>query len=66
MLHTTSTPPLHIEHLEPPVKSQQADIYLILKGVADLRRLDAGRVGWSPGAYAPELTAPVATKPPTR
>jgi len=47
-------------------KLKQADIQLILKGVADLRRLDAGRVGWSPGAYAPELTAPAATKPPTR
>ena len=63
-LHATA--PLHIEHLGPPVKPQQADIQLILRGVADLRRLDSGRVGWSPGAYAPELAAPAATKPSSR
>ena len=63
-LHHRSTPALrHCVTLRlrcHPVTPQQADIQLILKGVLDLRQLDTGRVGWSPGAYASELAAPTA------
>ena len=39
-------------------KLKQADIQLILRKCSDLKRLDAGQVGWSPGAFAPEITLP--------
>lgn len=38
------------------------DVNLILKGIETLKRLDEGRVGWSPGAFAPELV-PAPDKP---
>ena len=43
-------------------KLKAVDVHMILKGIETLKRLDAGRVGWSPGAFAPELI-PAPEKP---
>ena len=44
-------------------KLKQADIHLIMKNCTDLKRLDTGRVGWTPGALASEVTMPAPSKP---